>query len=275
MAGLLGKALLAATQPLKPLMPRMRPALIIIGAQKAGTTTLFDLLSLHPRIIPPMEKEVSFFNSDQRYGEGMSRYYKRFPKKPVAPGPMITLEASPDYFYSPTAAERITKHLPDVLCAAVLRDPVARTYSAWNMYAQFKDHQRYAHLHDPRSFAEAVEEELAGKLDIPARRYVANSVYAPQLARFVNHLGRDRVQVYGFKDLVRDPQTLVNDLLRRMGLPALPSDHPAFRTWSNRRAYTTNLDPQLVQKLRAVFAPDQQSLRALLGELPDYLDPPE
>ena len=274
MASFLGKALLAATQPLKPLMPRMRPALIIIGAQKAGTTTLFDLLSLHPRIIPPMEKEISFFNSDQRYSEGMRRYFKRFPKKPLAPGPMITLEASPDYFYSPVAAERIAKHLPDALCAAVLRDPVARTYSAWNMYAQFKGHHRYAHLHDPRSFQEAVEEELDGKLDIPARRYVANSVYAPQLARFVNHLGRDRVQVYGFKDLVRDHQTLVNDLLSRVGLSALPSGHPAFRTWSNRRAYTTNMDPQLVRKLRTVFEPDQVALGALLGDPPDYLDTP-
>ncbi len=272
MTSLLGKALLSATQPLKPLMPRMRPSLIIIGAQKAGTTTLFDLLSHHPRIIPPMEKEVSFFSRDWRYAEGLPTYWRRFPKQPLAPGRHITLDASPGYLYAASAAERIAKHLPNALCVALLRDPVSRAYSAWNMYRQFKDDPDRGSLYDPRSFEEAVADEMAGKEDIRARRYLTNSTYAPQLKRYVDHVGRDRLVVYGFNRLVRDPQGLVNDLLGRIGLPPFPHGHPAFAVWSNRRLYPAPLRPELITRLQEWFATDQDALRALVGEVPHMME---
>jgi hypothetical protein len=272
MAAMLGKVLLMLTRPLQPLMPRMKPKLIIIGAQKAGTTTLYDLLAQHPQVIPPKEKEVSFFNRDDRYRDGMGRYWSRFPKQPVSPKRLITIEASPHYLYSIVAAERIARHLPRVICVAVLRDPVARSYSAWNMYREFRGHERYAHLHDPRSFEQAVEDELAGKPEIPGRRYLANSRYAPQLRRFVDHLGRDRLHVYGFKQLVNDAPGLVNDLLARVGLSPLPADDPAFKVWSNKRSYPTTLSSELKARLRAYFAEDEAELKELLGQVPDYLE---
>ncbi|MBK9174800.1 MAG: hypothetical protein IPM46_00380 [Flavobacteriales bacterium] len=63
-------------------MPRMSPKLIIIGAQKAGTTTLFDLLSQHPKVIPPAVKEIDFFSSDDQSGAGLTAYWKSFPRRP-------------------------------------------------------------------------------------------------------------------------------------------------------------------------------------------------
>lgn len=272
MGNILGKALLAATQPLKPLMPRMRPSLIIIGAQKAGTTTLFDLLSQHPRIIPPMEKEVSFFSRDWRFSEGLPSYWRRFPKQPVAPKRHITIDASPGYMYAAPAAERIARYLPEALCIAVLRDPVSRAYSAWNMYRQFKDDPDRHELYDPREFEQAVEEELAGMEDIRARRYLANSTYAPQLKRYLEHVGRDRLVLYGFKQLAQDAPGLVNDLLARVSLPPLSADHPAFSVWSNKRVYPAPLDPALTARLRDWFSPDQQALRSLFDDVPDYLE---
>ena len=48
----------------------MRPSLVIVGAQKAGTTTLFDLLSQHPQVVQPRLKEISFFSNDELYEQG-------------------------------------------------------------------------------------------------------------------------------------------------------------------------------------------------------------
>lgn len=272
MASSIGKAALFATRPLQPLMPRMRPALIIIGAQKAGTTTLFDLLSQHPKVIPPAVKEIDFFSSNKRYAQGLESYWKSFPRRPIAPRRHITLEASPSYLMSPVAAERIARHLPKTLCLAVLRDPVARAYSAWNMYRQFKD-GRHHRLHDPRSFEQAVADELEGKPVPRHHAYLANSTYAPQVQRFVEQLGESAFLVRSFRELTRDPQAFVNDLLARLGLDPFPEAHPAFATRSNARAYPSAIPPELAAQLRTHFEPDLRALDRLLGAPLDILEP--
>ena len=271
MAAMLGKALLTITRPLQPLMPRMSPKLIIIGAQKAGTTTLFDLLSQHPKVIPPAVKEIDFFSSDERYGAGLTAYWKSFPRRPVAMGRHITLEASPSYLMSPVAAQRIARHLPKALCLAVLRDPVSRAYSAWNMYHQFKGgkHHRF---HDPRTFEQAVADELEGKPCHAHHAYLANSTYAPQVERFIDHVGASALLVRSFHELTRDPQALVNDVLTRLGIETFPAGHPAFATRSNARAYPSAIPADLAALLHAHFEPDLRALEGMVGHALDIVD---
>lgn len=263
MAGL-GGALLGITRPLQPLMPRMLPRLVIIGAQKAGTTTLYDLLSHHPRIIQPRVKEVSFFSDDAAYARGMGHYRSFFPRRPVL-GRAITFDASPMYLYHPRCAERIARHLPDALCLAILRDPVERAYSAWNMYHRFKDDPRNGHRHDPRGFEEAVEEELSGRPVDEAKRYLDRGLYMPQLERYLREVGQDRLMVHGFEHLKSDPSSLVNAVLRRLGLVPFSVDHSAFATRSNARSYEAPLSQDMKVRLSAYFAADQLALRARFG----------
>src|SRR5262245_19881829 len=56
---------------------RMLPELVILGAQKAGTTSLFNYLSQHPRVRPPIKKEVHYF--DLNYAKGLEWYQAHFP----------------------------------------------------------------------------------------------------------------------------------------------------------------------------------------------------
>lgn len=257
----IGQLLLKATRPLQPLVPRMLPKLLIIGAQKGGTTTLYNLLAQHPRIIQPRVKEVSFFCNEDAYARGMGHYRSFFPRRPVL-GRAITFDASPMYLYHERCAERIARHLPDAICLAILRDPVERAYSAWNMYHQFKDDPRSAHRHDPRSFEQAVEEELAGLTVNKAQRYLDRGVYMPQLERYLNAIGPDRLMVHSFDQLKRDPAGLLNAVLGRFGLEPFPADHPAFATRSNVRAYESPLPEALRSRLKDFFAEDQAVLHA-------------
>ena len=263
MAGL-GGALLGITRPLQPLMPRMLPRLVIIGAQKAGTTTLYDLLAHHPRIIQPRVKEVSFFSDEKAFARGMGHYRSFFPRRPVL-GRAITFDASPMYLYHPRCAERIARHLPDALCLAILRDPVERAYSAWNMYHRFKDDPRNANRHDPRGFEEAVEEELSGRQVDEAKRYLDRGLYMPQLERYRRAIGSTRLLVHGFDQVKRDPAGLVNGVFARLGLDALPGDHPAFATRSNARQYESAMSSTMTEKLRAYFAADMDQVRQSFG----------
>lgn len=264
MAGL-GGALLGITRPLQPLMPRMLPRLVIIGAQKAGTTTLYDLLAQHPQVIQPRVKEVSFFSNDEAYAKGMAHYRSFFPRRPLA-GRAITFDASPMYLYHELAAERIARHLPRALCLAILRDPVEHAYSAWNMYRRFKDDERHARHHDPRSFEDAVAEELSGAPTDRSMRYLDRGTYLPQLQRYLDLLGKQRLMVTSFERFTSDPGRLVNAVLARLGLKSFAAGHAALLTRSNARPYELPLDPALRDRLSAHFANDAQATRAFIAQ---------
>jgi len=264
MAAMLGKALLTITRPLQPLMPRMSPKLIIIGAQKAGTTTLYDLLAHHPQVIEPSVKEISFFSNDEAYARGMQHYASFFPRRPVL-GKAVTFDASPMYLSHPKAPERIARMLPDALCLAVLRDPVDRAYSAWNMYHRFKDKPRNARHYDPRTFEEAVEQELDGSTLDEAHKYLERGVYLPQLKRYLEQVGEKRLMVARFEQFTADPSLLVNAVLKRIGLRPFPDGHEVFRIRSNARPYASDLPPAIRARLSAFFEADAAAVRALIA----------
>ena len=109
------------------------PDFLIIGAAKAGTSFLFELLTGHPEIKvkrgpdadPARDKEKHYFDTP-KYQRGSLRWYKnRFPDSGVSG------EAYPYYLYCPRVASRAAAVLPDARLIAVLRDPVERAYSEY------------------------------------------------------------------------------------------------------------------------------------------------
>ena len=108
------------------------PFFLIIGAQKAGTTALFSYLSQHPMIAPAERKEIHFFSNDGLYEKGLQYYRYNFPKVKNK----ITFEVSPSYLMSPSAPKRIFDYNKHIRLIVILRDPVLRAYSAWNMYRE-------------------------------------------------------------------------------------------------------------------------------------------
>ncbi len=255
--------------------PRLSPALVIIGAQKAGTTTLFDILSEHPRILPPRIKEIHHFSLDEEYDKGMRHYRSHFPVVPLRSTGWKTLEASPSYLrLAEKSAPRIAHHLPGVPLLAILRDPVQRAYSAWNMHRAFvrRPNDRFPEVRDTRPFAQAVEDELAGRTTDPTYQYLAMSDYATLLGHFREHLPVHHIMVRSFKDLKQDAPALVADILRTMGLEPLPAAHRAFQRRSNVRPYEAPLDPALAAELHRHFAPMLARLEDLLGQRLDLLE---
>ena len=108
---------------------------IVIGAMRAGTTMLHDLLSGHPQISMARMKETDFFVAEKNLPRGTGWYGAQFdPARPIRG------EISPNYAKAmdfPGVPERIFEHCPGVRLVYVLRDPVARAVSqyahSWNM----------------------------------------------------------------------------------------------------------------------------------------------
>lgn len=250
----------------------MRPAFLIIGAQKAGTSALFSMLAAHQAIAAPAVKELHFFDRDDAYARGWRHYLTNFPRSSRNAG-KLTFEATPGYLFSPTAPQRVQAHLPQARIVAVLRDPVARAFSAWNMFRDFAGPGSYGHLHDPRSFEQAIDDELSGRSTPHAHAYIARGEYAVQLARWFDRFGRDRVLVFSYPQLRAEPEAVVNAIVTASGLAPFHGDPTVFARRRNTRPYLAPMDPAVRERLEHHFAPHHERLERLLGHAMDLKEP--
>jgi hypothetical protein len=157
------------------------PEVIIGGAARSGTTSLYRWLDAHPEIAMAREKEVRFF--DRHYDRGWGWYVEQLPDRQTA----VVGEASPRYFTDPRAAERIAHDLPDVRMVFCLRDPVVRAYSDYWM-----DRQRGR---GGATFESSLADEALHD------RYVGTGHYARHLRRLQQSLPPAQVLTVTFDEL--------------------------------------------------------------------------
>lgn len=267
------------------------PDFLILGAAKAGTTSLAAWLSDHPEVFVSRNKELHFFSRDERYAEGLAKYGGHFVE---ATSDQRAGEATPSYLFNADAPGRIAEAVPRATLFALLRDPVDRAYSQY-WYNRTRGVES-------RSFEEAVDAELAdpGLESTPANlAYLTVGRYLPQLERYAALFPREQLHVLLFEDLREDPRSLFVEVCRRLGVddalvPAsvgsvfnpshtirsegLRRQMMRFRAWDRlprrivRRIDTWNrapmeyppLDARLRRRLDEVLADDMARLAAWL-----------
>ncbi len=196
---------------------------LIIGAQKCATTTLFEHLRGHPRINMPLEKEVPFFSGPDYCESGWSDYaHKYFGDADER----LWGKATPQYLCDAAAPERIWALMPAVKLVVILRDPIDRTWSHYQMGRRRST--------ESRDFDTAVS-ELLGPAGLTAGRhgsvpthaqgyesegdfYVAWSEYGRMLQRYAALFGPDQLLVLFAEDLRDDAPGTLDSLLGFIGL---------------------------------------------------------
>ena len=104
-----------------------QPDFICVGAAKSGSTSLHEILAVHPDIWLPAAKELHFFDNPDHYARGMSWYREQFS---AAPANAMVGEVTPAYLSYPEIPARMREHLGDALKLIFLfREPVSRAYS--------------------------------------------------------------------------------------------------------------------------------------------------
>jgi hypothetical protein len=117
------------------------PDFVIIGAQEGGTSLLYRLLIRHPLVEPAAMKELRLFNNN--FSEGLSWYGRYFPqRKYIDDRKTLSGEATPAYLFDPLVSERMPKTIPDARLVALLRNPVDRAYSHYQMWVGRGDEVR-------------------------------------------------------------------------------------------------------------------------------------
>jgi sulfotransferase family protein len=187
----------------------------VIGAQKAGTTSLHHYLDAHPEIAMSREKELYFFEGESSWSRGLEWYASQFEDAPVRG------ESCPGYSLwprQPGVPEKISRVLPDVLLVYLVRDPFDRIVSHWV-------HRTLAHERAP--FAEAVT--------APRNVYVAASSYATQLERYLLHFPLERILVVDSDDLRGERRETLRRIFRFVGVDD-SFDSDAFESEHNVEA---------------------------------------
>lgn len=186
------------------------PTFLIIGAARAGSTTLHDCLRQHPQVYVSPIKEPHFFSYEggplpagepeaafRDWVTDADRYEELFAG--ASPGTAAG-EASVSYLYRPPTAERILRRLPEVRLVAILRNPVERAYSAYS-YLRERGSEPYADFET----ALAAEDSRAENGWSHIWHYKRMGFYGEQLARYYGRFDRRQIHVLTLDDFVADP----------------------------------------------------------------------
>jgi hypothetical protein len=280
------------------------PNFFVVGAQKAGTTSVYEYLKLHPQVYMSPVKEPHFFSSDLvRIDSDLvfhreADYLRLFEG---AEGFRVVGEASPCYLWHPEVARRIRDRIPEARIVILLRDPVERAYSHYLM--DIMD----GGLSKP--FYELITEEFrrGEKVFGTGHLYVELGQYFRQVRRYVEAFGYDQVLVLMFEDLVHCPFETAARVAGFLGLdqeptfniPSIGKVHvpymkprnplvphlmrlrkvrmlwrhvvPASIRYYVRHTFLAKqgpkppMDPSAAAFLQSIYEPDIQALETLLG----------
>jgi hypothetical protein len=220
------------------------PNFFIIGAQKAGTTSLYYYLKQHPQVYMSPRKEPHFF-------EGMHREYHRPGRRTPAVTDLDDYqalfegvtdekavgEASASYLYSPKAPALIKRSVPHAKLIAVLRNPADRAYSNFVHCVQVG--------REPlASFVEALqaEEERIRENWGPLWHYRQKGFYYTQVKRYFDTFEQDQVKVYLYDDLKGKPIAMLRDIFQFLDVddtfvPSLSIEHNTAGLPRNKSMY--------------------------------------
>jgi hypothetical protein len=264
-----------ATSQLRPL-----PDFLIIGAHRAGTTSLSRYLDQHPCVaarFPRAQdiKGVRYF--DESYFRGIDWYRSHFPTaayrtylQRLHGSAAVVGDASAYYLFHPLAPERAARALPDAKVIVLLRDPIERAYSHWNR-------ERRTGKEPLERFEDAIAAE-ADRLDGEVDRiladdryysyahenfsYLTQGLYLEPLRRWLERYRPEQVQIESSETFLRDPQTVYDRVLRLLGLPSRQLRDAEPRNTGTARE---ELDSTTRRELGALVAPHNRRLEAYLG----------
>ncbi len=234
----------------------MRVDFVIGGTQKGGTSALDSFLRQHPEIcMPNTRKELHFFDREADDTD-YKKYHANF--KPKQQQHVIG-EASPIYMYWETAPYRIWKYNPKMKWILVLRNPVERAFSAWNM-----ETKRGA---EKLSFGEAIEKESercreALPLQHRVYSYTDRGFYAHQVRRLFNIFGKDNCLVLRNEELRNDHKNTLRRVFEFLGADSsfVPTKASVFE-----QEYSIKIDNQLRSRLIDIFYFDIKEMEKVLG----------
>ncbi|MBW2072027.1 MAG: sulfotransferase domain-containing protein [Deltaproteobacteria bacterium] len=200
--------------------------LMIIGAQKAGTTTLFHYLQRHPGIITHRQREMTFFFNDHELREGYKQAFRRyFGDQTRTSGVILAKHALA--MYSADALRQLYLHNPNTQLVILLRNPIERAYSAY-WYARRRGWETLTTFEaalkaEPRRLA------TGGWRQWRNCAYQYNGLYAEHVERVYDVFDKKQVHIYLSEELRSNAEAVCQEIFHALEIdPALAGQTHLF-----------------------------------------------
>ena len=234
-------------------LPVKKPNFLIIGAAKAATTSLSNMLSEHPHAGIVQGKEPHFFSVDEIYGRGWEYYQSLYAHCHDAPA---IGDASTSYSrirYHPRTVSRILAHVPDVKIIYMVRHPVERMVSAYI--------ERLGTPGTDQVFASINDAVLRQPMIIDSSRYWEVFDY------YRRHFDESRIKIVWFEEFIADTPQVFGDVCRFLGI----DDQVAVNICSDRQNSRENalqrMDKLGRGNLKVKTKWDRKTLRWVISQL--------
>lgn len=245
-------------------MTHQAPDFLIIGAQKAGTTSLYNCLKQHPAVSPARKKEIHYFS--QFYRKGLAWYLEHYP---LRDDEQLSGEASPFYLFHPQSARRIAEVYPHIKLIVMLRDPVERAISHYHQQHR-RGHEKLPMLaafeQEPKRIGKAWEkllrdEQTSASL-LQQCSYLKRGEYLSQLQRYEQYFPARQIHLIESRDFFNQPQDTLQLLYHFLEID--PDFVPAD-LWPRKPGLYADTDPTILNYLHHYFKPHNEALFRHLG----------
>jgi hypothetical protein len=238
-------------------MNKRKPAFLIIGAARCGTSSLHRNLCLHPQIEGPSlnrikgnNKEIHYF--DKKWGRGLDWYLDCW--QPSNPNTLL-MESTPNYLYHPRCPEAIQKDLPDCKFIVLLRNPVDRAWSHFYHWKYSKNHCKNWEL---------------SRLNNPNDEIIQKGVYIRQLLRWHHSFPKEQFLIIRSEDFFKYERQVISKVFEWLGVKIAVIDAPIYYdpVYNNRRPvkdHYSNMPKELKGQLVNYYKHFNKQLYEYLG----------
>jgi len=252
------------------------PNFYIIGAAKCGTSSLYEYLIYHPEVQPAVTKEVHFF--DHYFERGLNWYKVCFPLKlhkffvqNLGKKKFITGEASPRYIDHPNSPKRIKEITPKAKFIVLLRNPIDRAYSHYNMNVRqgietlsFEEAIEQQTKRTKDEFKKMEEDENYYSKPYFSYSYIERGMYIKKLEHWMKYFSKEQFLVLKSEDMLKKPNETYQQIVKFLNLsPWVLKEYKHYRVGSYKKPL---MNPDTRQQLRDFFKPHNEKLSEFLGK---------
>lgn len=196
-----------------------------IGAQKAGTTTLHDVLNQHPDLYLPPGKEVPFFDVNERYEKGINYFFET--RYNTYKNEKLVGNINPNLQLELRSIDRIIETFDkNVKIVFILRNPVKRSYSHYLM-SKRRGHEKLAFLdalteeenriNNPKKHKDYITKELS-HYEKNHFGYVNRSMYSEMIEYLYQNFEKENIKIILFEEFIKNKEPFVKEILEFLNL---------------------------------------------------------
>jgi len=250
------------------------PDFYVLGGEKCGSSALYEYIIKHPHVESAVTKEIHYF--DRWFSRGLNWYRVCFPfsthkffSNKITKRDFLTGEATPRYLYHPHSLDRIKKLTPNAKFLIILRNPIDRAFSHYNMNMNigfeklsFEDAIKSENSRIENEYEKMKLDENYYSTTYYRFSYLERGIYYKFLENWFKHFPRNQFMIIKSEDLLKNPHITYPKILKFLNLKDwVPAEFKQVRVSSYGKR---KMDLQIRKYLEEFFEPHNLKLYDLL-----------